>query len=147
MVQVSAVDHGIIGLSGEQTKTLRDPPAKCGRWLSCVPWLMLLAFVVAGCKPEAVVPPEIRPVRIVKAERRVHADHVALTGDIEARDEVSLGFRFGGRMIERLANVGDQVAAGRLIARLDLSTRSSTEVTHVNVLRNFGKREPAAPGT
>jgi RND family efflux transporter MFP subunit len=76
-------------------------------------------MAVAGCEPEAASPPEVRPVRIVKAERRVHTDRVALTGEIKAQDEAPLGFRFGGRMIERLANIGDELAAGQLIARLD----------------------------
>jgi RND family efflux transporter MFP subunit len=49
----------------------------------------------------------------------VHTDRVALTGEIKAQEEAPLGFRYGGRMIERLANVGDQLVAGQLIARLD----------------------------
>jgi membrane fusion protein, multidrug efflux system len=82
----------------------------------------LIALVVSGCEPETAAPPEIRPVRVVKAERRVHTDQVALTGEIKAQDEAPLGFRIGGRMIERPANVGDQVEAGQLIARLDPQT-------------------------
>jgi RND family efflux transporter MFP subunit len=81
--------------------------------------LTLLALLVSGCGQEHAAPPEVRPVRAVKAERRVHTDRVALTGEIKAQEEAPLGFRYGGRMIERLANVGDQLVAGQLIARLD----------------------------
>jgi RND family efflux transporter MFP subunit len=38
---------------------------------------------------------------------------------IEAKNEVDLGFRIGGRVIERLVSVGDRVTSGQLIARLD----------------------------
>jgi RND family efflux transporter MFP subunit len=42
-----------------------------------------------------------------------------LTGTIQAENEVNLAFRIGGRLIERLVNVGDQVEAGQVVARLD----------------------------
>jgi RND family efflux transporter MFP subunit len=45
-----------------------------------------------------------------------------LTGQVEAAEEVGLAFRIGGRMIERRVNIGDQVRAGQIIARLEDST-------------------------
>jgi membrane fusion protein, multidrug efflux system len=44
---------------------------------------------------------------------------VSLTGTVQAETEVNLAFRIGGRLIERHVNVGDRVAPGQLVARLD----------------------------
>jgi membrane fusion protein, multidrug efflux system len=42
-----------------------------------------------------------------------------MTGQIRAKDQVSLAFRLDGRMIERPVNVGDVLTAGQVVARLD----------------------------
>jgi membrane fusion protein, multidrug efflux system len=44
---------------------------------------------------------------------------ISLSGVVEAKTEVDLAFRIGGRMIQRFVNVGDRVEAGQLIAQLD----------------------------
>jgi RND family efflux transporter MFP subunit len=41
------------------------------------------------------------------------------SGEIRARYETVLGFRIGGKIIERKVDVGAEVSAGQLIARLD----------------------------
>jgi multidrug efflux pump subunit AcrA (membrane-fusion protein) len=42
-----------------------------------------------------------------------------LTGQIRAKDEVSLAFRLDGRMIKRPVNLGDILKPGQLVAQLD----------------------------
>jgi RND family efflux transporter MFP subunit len=73
-----------------------------------------------GCN-RAVEPPaaEVRPVRVVKVESRAAGDVVALTGTVQAENEINQSFRIDGRLIERAVNVGDTVRPGQLIARLD----------------------------
>jgi RND family efflux transporter MFP subunit len=44
---------------------------------------------------------------------------VVLTGQISAENEASLAFRIGGRIIERLADVGDRVEPDQVLAKLD----------------------------
>jgi RND family efflux transporter MFP subunit len=44
---------------------------------------------------------------------------VSITGQVQAEEEASLSFRVGGRMIERLVNVGDAVEAGQVVAHLE----------------------------
>ncbi len=86
----------------------------------------LLALLTA-CRP--VEEPEaepIRPVRVTTIETREGGESVTLTGRIEAQDEASLSFRVGGRMIERLVNVGDRVRAGQVVARLEPETARNT---------------------
>jgi multidrug efflux pump subunit AcrA (membrane-fusion protein) len=69
--------------------------------------------------PDSGVPPEARPVRTVTVANRETGETVAFTGRIEAENESRLAFRVGGRMIERLANVGDRVEPDQVVARLD----------------------------
>jgi RND family efflux transporter MFP subunit len=80
--------------------------------------LALLLLTACG-RDEAPPPPDIRPVRVVTIENRTGGDTVSLTGTVQAQTEVNLAFRIGGRMVERLVNVGDAVEAGQVIARLD----------------------------
>jgi membrane fusion protein, multidrug efflux system len=76
--------------------------------------------VLAACEPAAEqAAPEIRPVRVVTIEEGTGGDTVSLTGTVQAQTTVNLAFRIEGRMIERLVNVGDAVAPGQLVARLD----------------------------
>lgn len=75
---------------------------------------------LAGCDDEtAPAPPEIRPVRVVVVEESPAVREIAVAGVLESRTTVNLAFRIGGRMVERLVDVGDQVEPGQVIARLD----------------------------
>jgi RND family efflux transporter MFP subunit len=82
----------------------------------------VLASLLAGCQRDAgdtEAPPPIRPVRVVAVEKLPGGEMVTLTGTIQAKEDVSLSFRTGGQLIERLVNVGDTVEAGQVVARLD----------------------------
>ncbi len=82
-----------------------------------------LIILLTACKPvEEPEPEPIRPVRVVTVESREGGETVSLTGQVEAQEEVNLSFRVGGRMIERSVNVGDQVRAGQVVARLESDT-------------------------
>ena len=79
-----------------------------------------IAALAAGCSREAEpVLPDIRPVLTVTVEKQYIGETVQLTGHVRARDEASIGFRIGGRMIERRVNLGDRVQAGQTIAKLE----------------------------
>jgi RND family efflux transporter MFP subunit len=97
--------------------------ATCGlpiglRWLRRA--ALLAAALLAACGPEAeTAPPEARPVRTVTVVKRETGETVAFTGRIEAENETRLAFRIGGRMIERLANVGDRIEPDQVVAKLD----------------------------
>ena len=80
----------------------------------------VFAALGAGCsREEAVVQPDVRPVRTITVEKQDLGDVVQFTGHIRPRDEAALGFRIGGRMIERLVNLGDRVQQDQVIARLE----------------------------
>ena len=87
--------------------------------MRCEPWL-LLAVGLAGCgREKAAEAPPPRPVRTVTTTRQAVGEAIVLTGHIQADDEASMAFRIGGRMVERLVNVGDRVEAAQVIAKLD----------------------------
>ncbi len=81
--------------------------------------VVLLAGLAACDGEEAPAPAEIRPVRTMTVTETTRAEVVSLAGTIESRVLVDLAFRIGGRMTERLVDVGDTVEAGQILARLD----------------------------
>ncbi|MBV9751995.1 MAG: efflux RND transporter periplasmic adaptor subunit [Hyphomicrobiales bacterium] len=79
----------------------------------------LITVAVSGCEKSEAPAPQARPVRTLTIERRAVGETVSLTGQIRAKDQVSLAFRLDGRTIERPVNVGDVLTAGQVVARLD----------------------------
>ena len=83
-------------------------------------WALVALTLLAACgADEEEASAEIRPVRVVSVQELSGGETVSLTGTVQAENEVNRAFRIGGRLIERLVNVGDQVAAGQVVARLD----------------------------
>ena len=84
--------------------------------------LMALAATLAGCESESapyVAPPQ--PVRAAVVKLSADVDTRSYTGTIKPRYESDLGFRVSGKIVERLVNIGDRVAPGMTLARLDAS--------------------------
>ncbi|HEV7328115.1 MAG TPA: efflux RND transporter periplasmic adaptor subunit [Bosea sp. (in: a-proteobacteria)] len=79
----------------------------------------LLAAVLASCGSEQAPPQEGRPVGVVTVEAGQFSDDIRFSGEIQAKKDVGLAFRIGGRVLERPVNVGDRVKAGQVIARLE----------------------------
>lgn len=81
--------------------------------------IAFMAASLAGCEDHEPPASPIRPVRALTAERQATGETPSLTGQVKARVEVGFAFRLDGRLIERSVNVGDSVAAGQLIGKLD----------------------------
>ena len=79
----------------------------------------VIVATVNGCDKKEAHDPPARPVRTVTIERGADGETISLTGQVRAKDQVSLAFRLDGRMIDRPVNVGDVLKAGQLVARLD----------------------------
>ncbi len=87
-----------------------------------VPLTLALAFglLLTGCgRKDEATNMAGRPVQVVRVEASKLDNDIKLSGEIQAETIVALAFRIGGRVIERSVNVGDQVSAGQIIARLD----------------------------
>jgi len=83
--------------------------------------LALGACLVAltGCGKEKPADP-VRPrVQVQEVKTTDFAATVALTGDIQARVQTQLSFRVGGKIIQRMVDVGDRVTAKQVLAKLD----------------------------
>src|SRR4051812_9900809 len=86
----------------------------------------LIAATVAGCDKPPPPMSQARPVRTATVDRSAGGEMVSLTGQIRAKDQANLAFRLDGRMIERLVNVGDVLAAGQAVARLEPQNQQSS---------------------
>ncbi len=87
--------------------------------LACLAFA-LLSIPVAGCGSESEPPPP--PPRPVKAMRVVDASSLsssAFPGRATPGREANLSFRVAGPLIELPVSVGDRVAQGAVIARVD----------------------------
>jgi RND family efflux transporter MFP subunit len=81
---------------------------------------LCLPLTLAACQEEeGEAAPELRPVRTAVVDVSTTGETITLSGTVESQVEVDLGFRIGGRLLERLVGVGDTVEPGQVIARLD----------------------------
>lgn len=84
--------------------------------------LVLLATALAACGRGDQVSQPPRPVLVARADAATGhgADGLsAYAGEIRAREEATLSFRVGGKLVRRLVDVGDRVRKGDLLAELD----------------------------
>jgi RND family efflux transporter MFP subunit len=84
-------------------------------------WLAVAgALLMAACSAEtAPAPKSERPVQVQSVRFETGGLTREFVGVVRARHETDLGFRVGGKVVARIVNVGDQVRAGDVIARLD----------------------------
>ena len=78
------------------------------------------ALLLAACnEPEAppAVPKLVRTLKV--SPGGTAADARTYSGEVRARIETTLGFRIGGKLVERRVDVGATVKAGQVLARSD----------------------------
>ncbi|MDP1895282.1 MAG: efflux RND transporter periplasmic adaptor subunit [Hydrogenophaga sp.] len=81
--------------------------------------LVAAALALAACsRPEAPQEP-IRSVKLLTVGTAALGAQSEYAGEVRARTESRLGFRVGGKLVQRPAEVGQRVAAGQLLAQLD----------------------------
>ncbi len=103
--------------------------------------IAILTALLGGCsRTDNEQEPVVRPVRVVTVEERKSAETITLSGTIEAKAEVDLAFRIGGRVIQRFGTVGDRVEAGQLLASLDAEDkRNALRAAQANFAAAEGK--------
>lgn len=112
--------------------------------------LLVLAATAAGCGRESEARAEkaadaVRPVRVQKVEQASAARTIEYAGEVRPRYETRLGFRVGGKMVERLVEVGSLVRAGQPVARLDprdlelAAASAKTQIGQLEAERRFAE--------
>ncbi len=84
----------------------------------------LAALLAAACsRPEPPAQP-LRSVRVMKLDGAAVPAGLTFPGEVRARHESRLGFRLGGKLVERRVDVGAAVKRGQVLARLDAQDAS-----------------------
>lgn len=84
--------------------------------------LPILLFCLAACTKKTEPVEDIRPVRALTlsaADDAANRTLVEFPGEVRARVTSKLGFRVGGKIIERKVDVGSVVKRGQVLMRLD----------------------------
>jgi multidrug efflux system membrane fusion protein len=82
---------------------------------------LILPLLLGACfeRTQASVEDAARPVQVVTVALTDDADARAYAGTVRPRREADVSFRAGGRIAERLVDMGAHVRAGQVLARLD----------------------------
>ncbi|MGB4361604.1 MAG: efflux RND transporter periplasmic adaptor subunit, partial [Rhodoferax sp.] len=81
--------------------------------------LLVLSAVLAACSKPAPPAEPVRSVKLITVGVQSAGSQLEYAGEVRARVESTLGFRVGGKLLERPVEAGQRVKAGQLLARLD----------------------------
>jgi RND family efflux transporter MFP subunit len=103
--------------------------------------LTAVAAVLAACAKTEPAPEPVRAVRTLTVSTASVGASQEFAAEVRARTETRLGFRVGGRLTQRPAEVGQRVRAGQLLAQIDGtdlklsqdSARSAAQAAQANV--------------
>jgi membrane fusion protein, multidrug efflux system len=87
--------------------------------MKAIPLLLSAAAILSACS-DAPSPAEApRPVKVFTVGVSSGDAASRYSGEVRARHETTLGFRIGGKLVERLVDAGARVKPGQPLARLD----------------------------
>lgn len=75
--------------------------------------------LLCACSRAEFAPPPPLPVQVQSPAPAPSSTLVVFPGSVSARTETTLSFRVAGKLVERPAQLGQQVAAGALLARIE----------------------------
>src|SRR5258705_4854405 len=81
--------------------------------------VIAVTLPLGACSKEQPKKVATRPVRVTSVQHALSGDTISLTGQIQAKDQINLAFRIGGRLLERNVTVGDPVKPGQVVARIE----------------------------
>jgi RND family efflux transporter MFP subunit len=85
-----------------------------------LPFLAVLAAAtLAACSEQPVATEDVRPVRTLTVSPRSTSGLAEFSGEVRPRIETRAGFQVGGRMTQRLVEVGQLVKQGQALATVD----------------------------
>jgi len=100
--------------------------------------VLLLGLAACSKPPELVTPPRL--VKTIVVGEGSGANGPVYSGDVRARRESLLGFRVGGKIIERLVDAGAVVKAGQPLARID-GADAALQVVQADAQRSLAEAE------
>jgi membrane fusion protein, multidrug efflux system len=84
-----------------------------------LPALMAGVALLAACSKIEPAPEPVRAVKVLTVQAQSAGGTSEYAGEVRARTESRLGFRVGGKIVARPAELGARVKAGQVLARLD----------------------------
>ena len=106
---------------------------------------LALAAAVAGCARTEPPPEPVRAVKVFTVATSGLARQQEFAGEVRPRTESRLGFRVGGKIIQRQAEVGQHVQAGAVLAQLDPQDyRLAADAARAQVAAALTNRDLAA---
>lgn len=80
---------------------------------------LLCVGVLGSCSKPVPKPDSVRSVKTVRVQPQTAQVSQEFAGEVRARTESRLGFRVGGKITRRDADVGSAVMAGQVLAQID----------------------------
>ena len=77
------------------------------------------ALLLAACSRPAPTEEPVRAVKVITVGTSGYSPSHEYAGEVRAQVESRLGFRIGGKLVKRQAELGQQVRAGQVLAQLD----------------------------
>ncbi len=112
--------------------------------------LLLISAHLSGCREEAApAAAQARTVLVYTVALGEGFNQAEYSGEVKPRHETALAFRVGGKLLTRQVDVGDRVAAGQLLARLDAadlalsSSGAEANLAAAGAERAYAKAEAA----
>jgi len=81
--------------------------------------LIAAALVLTACSKPAATEEPIRAVKVITVGAEGMRSGAEFAGEVRARVDSRLGFRVGGKIVRRQAELGQRVKAGQVLAQLD----------------------------
>ena len=81
--------------------------------------LAAASLLMTGCSEPPATPVVVKPVFVTTVAPGASTQTRTFTSAVRARVESDIALRTGGKVVERLVEVGDRVKAGQVLARLD----------------------------
>lgn len=81
--------------------------------------LVVATVVLAACSRNEAAPEPVRAVRTMVVGSDTAGATLEYAAEVKARTESRLGFRVGGKLVRRGADLGDAVKSGQVLAQLD----------------------------
>lgn len=77
------------------------------------------SFLLVACSPAAPPQEPVRAVKVITVGTNAFGSAHEYAGEVKAQVESRLGFRVGGKILRRQAELGQRVKAGQVLAQLD----------------------------